>query len=560
MVKKKNKKVVLGALLVGSAVLIAACGNDASKEKGEQNASDTVEQVIHLTSEAQISTMDPALAADTTSTLAQEQVYEGLYLLGKDDEFVLGAASDEPTISEDQTVYTFKLREDGKWSNGEPVTAHDFVFGWQQIVDPSVGSPNADVMMGVVKNAKEIFQDGADPKTLGVKAIDDYTLEVQLERPVPYLKSLLTFAIFYPKNEAFFTEQGDEYGSSSEHLIYNGPFQLDDWEAFADEWTYLPNENYWDKEAVKLDKATVQVIKTPSTAVNLFEAGEVDVVNKLTSEYAKNYQEDESFLPVEQFVTFFLKMNPERQGKETPLANDDLRKAIAQGFDKEAFVTNILSDGSTATNHLVPRGQTKHPETGNDFTEVAEERHDYLSYDPEKAKESWETAKKELGDKVEIEFLTDDTEAAKTSAEFFANQLETNLPGLGVTIVQVPFTVRVERDQQRDYDVELSGWGTDYRDPMTVMRIFETGSSNGGITYSSSRYDDYIDASRVADAGNPVKRFDNFIQAENILINEDHMIAPIYNRSLSILANKSIRDMYWHPFGSTYTLKWAYKE
>ena len=554
--KRGVGKLALVSLM--SLAVLAACGQ--SKGKEESTKSESVPQVINITSEAQISTMDPALAADTTSTLAMNQVYEGLYTVGKDDEFVLGVAKEEPVISDDLTTYTFKLRDDAKWSDGSQVTAEDFVYGWQQIVTPSIGSPNADVMVGVIKNAKEIYEDGADPKTLGVKAIDETTLEVQLERPVPYLKSLLTFAIFYPKKETFITEQGKDFATSSEKLLYNGPFVMEGWEAFADEWTYKPNAEYWDKDTVKLDSASVQVIKTPSTAVNLFESGEVDVVNKLTSEYAKNYKDNASFLPVEQYVTFFLKLNAERNGKKTPLDNKDLRQAIAQSFDKEAFVTNILGDGSTPTDHLIPKGQTKDPASGDDFTEVAGKTNTYLTYNPEGAKKSLELAKKDLGDKIELEFLTDDTEVAKTSAEFFSNQIETNLPGVKINIVQVPFTVRVERDQKKDYDIELSGWGTDYRDPMTVMRIFVTNNSSGGITYSNPVYDQLINDSREKDAGNVDKRFDNFIKAENELINKDTVIAPIYNRSLAILANQKIKDMYWHPFGSTYSLKWAHVE
>lgn len=554
--KRGVGKLALVSLM--SLAVLAACGQ--SKGKEESTKSESVPQVINITSEAQISTMDPALAADTTSTLAMNQVYEGLYTVGKDDEFVLGVAKEEPVISDDLTTYTFKLRDDAKWSDGSQVTAEDFVYGWQQIVTPSIGSPNADVMVGVIKNAKEIYEDGADPKTLGVKAIDETTLEVQLERPVPYLKSLLTFAIFYPKKETFITEQGKDFATSSEKLLYNGPFVMEGWEAFADEWTYKPNAEYWDKDTVKLDSASVQVIKTPSTAVNIFESGEVDVVNKLTSEYAKNYKDNASFLPVEQYVTFFLKLNAERNGKKTPLDNKDLRQAIAQSFDKEAFVTNILGDGSTPTDHLIPKGQTKDPTSGDDFTEVAGKTNTYLTYNPEGAKKSLELAKKDLGDKIELEFLTDDTEVAKTSAEFFSNQIETNLPGVKINIVQVPFTVRVERDQKKDYDIELSGWGTDYRDPMTVMRIFVTNNSSGGITYSNPVYDQLINDSREKDAGDVDKRFDNFIKAENELINKDTVIAPIYNRSLAILANQKIKDMYWHPFGSTYSLKWAHVE
>lgn len=549
---KKKFGIMLVSLTLAS--LLVAC------EKKDDTISEKMEQTINITSEAQISTMDPALAADTTSTLAMNQVYEGLYVIGKDDEFVLGAAAEEPTISADQLTYTFPLRKEATWSNGDPVTAHDFVYAWRLIADPTTGSPNTDVLLGVIKNAQEIYTEGANPETLGVKALDDHTLEVTLEQPIPYLKSLLTFAIFYPKNQAFIESQGDDYATSGDHLVYNGPFVLKKWDSFADEWTYEKNPEYWDAKHVKLTDAKVSVIKSPSTAVNLFTTVEVDVVNKLTSEFAKNYREDESFLPVSQYVTFFLKMNPKRGDKETPLANLDLRKAIAQAFDKQQFVDNILGDGSTPTNHLIPKGQTPSPDGKSDFTDAASEAYDYFEYNPEAAKKSWAQAQKQLGDTVSVEFLTDDTDAAKTSAEFFADQLQTNLPGLTVKIVQVPFPIRVERDQKQDFEIQLSGWGTDYRDPLTVMRIFTSNNPTGGITYANPDYDAYINASRTTDATDNPKRIKNFIEAENILLNKDVMLAPIYNRSLAILSNPTIQDMYWHPFGPSYSLKWAFRQ
>ncbi|MBP1040499.1 peptide ABC transporter substrate-binding protein [Vagococcus sp. BWB3-3] len=551
-----KKKLGITLLTLTLTALLSGCGDSADNKQSTA----TPEQTLNITSEAQISTMDPALAADTTSTLAMNQVYEGLYIIGKDDEFVLGAAAEEPEVSDDQLTYTFSLREDAKWSNGEPVTAHDFVYAWRLIADPTTGSPNTDVLLGVIKNAKAIYTEGADPETLGVKALDDYTLEVTLEQPIPYLKSLLTFAIFYPKNQAFIESQGQDYGTSGEHLIYNGPFVLKKWDSFADEWTYEKNPEYWDHDKVQLAEAKVSVIKSPSTAVNLFTTGEVNVVNKLTSEFAKNYREDDSFLPVKQYVTFFLKMNPKRGDKETPLANLDLRKAIAQAFDKQKFVENILGDGSTPTNHLIPKGQTPSPDGKSDFTDAASDAYDYFDYNPEEAQKSWEKAQETLGKTVSVEFLTDDTDAAKTSAEFFADQLETNLPGLTVKIVQVPFPIRVERDQKQDFEIQLSGWGTDYRDPLTVMRIFTSNNPTGGITYANPDYDALIDASRTTDAKNNSKRIENFIEAENILLNQDVMLAPIYNRSLAILSNPDIQDMYWHPFGPSYSLKWAFRQ
>ncbi|WJS82186.1 peptide ABC transporter substrate-binding protein [Tetragenococcus halophilus] len=553
---KAKKLTLLGA--ISATLLLTACqGNSTNQDTQGNNA----QQDLELSSSAAISTMEPSQAGDTTSTLAMSQVFEGLYVLGPDDELQLGVAAEEPEISEDETVYTFTLRDDAEWSDGTPVTADDFVFAFQKITDPKYAAPNADVLFDVVKNAREINLEDGDIDTLGVKAIDDKTLEFTLERPVPYFKSLLAYPVLYPQNKEYVENQGKKYATDSDHLIYNGPFKLSDWSASGDDWGYEKNESYWDKDEVKLDKANVTVVKTPSTAINLYTTDALDMIDKLSSEYIPTYKDDPSFESVEQFTTFFLKMNSERDGKKNALDNENIRKGIAQAFDKESFVKNILQDDSNPTDHLIPKGQTKAPDGKKDFTEVADERNDYLSYDPEKAKEAWEKGKEELGvDKVELGFLTDDTEEAKKNAEFFQYELQDNLPGLEITVEQVPFTVRVDRDSNKEYDLELAGWGTDYRDPLTVMRIFMSSSDLGGVTYSNEDYDKLIQDTREDHAADKEARFDDFVEAQDILINQDAVIAPIYNRSLSTLVNPSVKDLHWHAYGPSYSLKWAYKE
>ncbi|EFQ15163.1 peptide ABC transporter substrate-binding protein [Enterococcus faecalis] len=550
---KKLKMLGCVGLLLALTACQAGTGNSADSNKA-------AEQKIAISSEAAISTMEPHTAGDTTSTLVMNQVYEGLYVLGKEDELELGVAAEEPAISEDETVYTFKIREDAKWSNDDPVTANDFVYAWQQVASPKSGSIHQALFFDVIKNAKEIALEGADVNTLGVKALDDKTLEITLERPTPYLKSLLSFPVLFPQNEKYIKEQGDKYATDAEHLIYNGPFKLKEWDnASSDDWTYEKNDTYWDAEKVKLTEAKVSVIKSPTTAVNLFDSNELDVVNKLSGEFIPGYVDNPAFLSIPQFVTYFLKMNSVRDGKENPaLANNNIRKALAQAFDKESFVKEVLQDQSTATDQVIPPGQTIAPD-GTDFAKLAAKKNNYLTYDTAKAKEFWEKGKKEIGlDKIKLEFLTDDTDSAKKAAEFFQFQLEENLDGLEVNVTQVPFTIRVDRDQTRDYDLELSGWGTDYRDPLTVMRIFTSDSTLGGVTFKSDTYDQLIQETRTTHAADQEARLNDFAQAQDILVNQETVLAPIYNRSISVLANQKIKDLYWHSFGPTYSLKWAY--
>lgn len=551
--KKVNRKLLVGILALLVIFATACGGNTANGSNGGK-----VKQSFTVTSAAEISTMDPALATDTTSTLAMSQVYEGLYVLGEKDEFELGVAAKEPKISKDKKTYTFDLRKDAKWSNGDPVTADDFVYAWRKMVDPATASPNADVFSGVIKNAEAIFQKKKQVDELGVKAIDKHTLEVQLEVPIPYIKSILSYSVFFPKNQKFNEKQGKKYAKSSDNLVYNGPFQLANWNGTSKEWSYKKNPEYWDKKKVKLTDVNVTVVKSPGTGINLFNTNKVDVINKLDSEYAKRYLNDKNFKSVPQFVTFFLKLNPERNGKKTPLANEHMRKAVAQAFDKKQFTDQVLSDGSTPTDQLIPKGQSKGPDGKEDFTAAAAKANDYLTYNKAAAQKEWKLAQQELGKNVTLEFLTDDTDIAKTSSEYFQSQLETNLPGLKVKVKMVPFTSRVQLDNKHDYDVELGGWGTDYRDPLTVMRIFKSGSGIGGIAYNNKAYDKLIDATRTVDATNNSKRMEDFIKAQNMLINEDTMLAPIYNRSAAILSRTTIKDMYWHAFGPDYSLKYAF--
>ncbi|EOT38500.1 peptide ABC transporter substrate-binding protein [Enterococcus columbae] len=542
------------------SIFLVGCSS-GSKDVSKQTDSKKVEQKLTISSESAISTMVPSLAMDTTSTLVMNQVYEGLYTLGKNDKFELGVAAEEPDISKDQTVYTFKLRKDAKWSNGTPVTADDFVFAWQKLVDPQNVSPNADILFNVVKNAKEVAEGKRALDELGIRAIDDNTLEITLEKPTPYLVSLLSFPVLYPQNRAYVQSQGEKYASDAEHLIYNGPFKLSKWSAVGDNWSYVKNETYWDEKTVKLKTADVTVVKSPSTAINLFKTGELDVVNKLSGDFVANYRNDPAFVAVPQFVTFFIKMNGQRNGKTSILNNINARKAIAQAFDKKGFVKSVLADKSTPTDQLIPPGQTIMPDGKTDFVKSAEKANDYLTYNPKKALALWKKAKDELKiENVTLQFLTDDTDSAKRSAEYFQNQLETHLPGLKIEVTQVPFTIRVQRDQSKDYDLELSGWGTDYRDPLTVLRIFTSDSTQGGVTFSDPTYDQLINQTRNEYAGNQEQRMKNFMQAQNILINKVAVLAPIYNRSLSVLENTKIKNLYWHSFGPTYSLKWAEKQ
>ena len=176
-----------------------------------------------------------------------------------------------------------------KWANGDPVTAHDFVYAWQRAVNPDTGSEYGPYMMNdVIKNATAVSSGELPVEELGVKADGDFTLVVELENPTAYFETLTSFGTFLPLNQKFVEEQGDNFATSSETVLANGPFTIENWESTSNSWELVKNEEYWDAETVQLDKMTFEVIKEPQTAVDLYETGKVDRVD-LTSDLVDQY-------------------------------------------------------------------------------------------------------------------------------------------------------------------------------------------------------------------------------------------------------------------------------
>ncbi|RFU68026.1 peptide ABC transporter substrate-binding protein [Peribacillus saganii] len=565
---KKSKFSLLLILTLVFSLFLAACSGDKSSKTDEGNGkggnAGDVAQEIKAFDQSEIPTMDTSLAEGSTSFTYINNVGEGLYRLDQDNKPVPALSDGEPTISDDQTVYTFKIR-DAKWSNGDPITAHDFVYAWQRAIDPKTASPYGPYMMsGKIKGAQAITDAASaeppkpyDVKSLGVVAKDDKTLEVTFEQPIPYWADLFAFPTFYPINEKFVKEKGEAYATNKDNLLYNGPFVMTDWDGPSDtEWVLEKNENYWDIDAVKLTKMTFNSVKDPASAVNAFEAGEVDITAKLSSDLVQQYQGDDRLVNKLEKTVFWLKMNQtgDSAGNKA-FQNVNIRRAIAQGFDKEAFVASVLNNGSLPANGQMPKEFVTDPVSGKDWREV---NGDLIKYDAEAAKASWEKGLKELGIKeLEVRFLGDDTENAKKTAEYFKNQLEKNLPGLTLKVESVPFAVRLERDNAQDYDLQVAGWGPDFRDPMTFSDLFVTGGGSNRMGYSNPEYDKLIKTSLTQLGGKPEEYYKSLLQAEKILLEQDAAIAPIYQRNSAQLMATKVKDVAAYDYGPDYCYKWT---
>ncbi|WP_138416441.1 peptide ABC transporter substrate-binding protein [Aquibacillus sediminis] len=559
---RKSNWLLLVLALVLSMFLVACSGgedtddttsddtNTSDEGNSEENAGDG-EQVFNFLNGDTIPSMDPNMVTDTYGIEFTTHTMEGLYRLGEDSLPVEGIAIDHE-VSDDATVWTFNLREDAEWSNGDPVTAHDFVYSWRRAVDPDTGSEYGPYMMGgVLENATEINAGEMAIEELGVEADGDYTLVVTLEKPVPYFESLTTFPTYFPLNEEFTEEQGDDFATSTDTLLFNGPFTLENWDSVASEWEIVKNENYWDAETVQLDKITYQVMKEIQPQIDLYEQGEVDRAG-ISSDFVDEYSTHEDYQITPEMSVFYMKFN---QTRNEALDNVNIRKAISKGYNKNALVDTILNNGSIVATGLMPADFAPHPETGETFREL---NGDLVEFDAEEAQQLWEKGLEELGEEsVEIEYLTDDSETAKNQSEYIKNQLETNLPGLTVTLKQVPFEQRLDLDTAMDYDIQAAGWGPDYLDPNTFLDLWVTDGPNNYMGYSNPEYDALIEEAANELALEPVERYNAFLEAEQMLF-EDAAIAPTYQRARAQLIAPKVQGVQTNPFGSDYEYKWAY--
>ncbi|WP_270340564.1 peptide ABC transporter substrate-binding protein [Bacillus mobilis] len=537
----KRKKSHLMVMALVTSLLLTACNNKANKSETEAK-----KQVLNVTVSEEIPSLDTAKTMDGTSAHVMQNIFEGLYVLDDQDQPIPAVAKSFKR-SEDGKKYTFDLRKDAKWSNGDSVTANDFMFAWKRAINPETASQYA-YMLFHVKNAKEINKGTMALDNLGVKAINDYKLEVELEQPIPYFLQLLALPIYLPQHESFLKEQGKNYALEPSNLIYNGPFVLEKWK-HEQEFQLKKNATYWDEKKVKLDEINFQIVKDTMTAVNLYEAGNLDRV-PINSQFVDKYKGNKELHMSSEPGMAMLRFNE----KNNALANKKVRQSISLALNKEDFVTHFINNGAKSASGLVPAGHINE-ETGKDFRK---ENGDLSPYDLQNAKKIWTEAKKELGvDEVNLEFLTYEQDNAKRMAEYIKGDLEKHLQGLTIQIKQQPFKQKLQLEQTGDYDISMANWGPDYKDPISYLELFTTDNQNNKMNYSNRHYDELIKKAKSDLVLDQKKRWEALQEAERTLL-EDAAVAPLYQMGSAYVQKDYVKGIEKHQFGGVYTYKNAY--
>lgn len=535
---KMKKGLTAGAVLLASAALLAACGGKSSSSSDSKK--DTWTRMVGDV----ISTMDPSTNTDVIGGQQLVDTMEGLYRYnGSKLEPALATKVVEPTNG--GKTYTFHLRK-STWSNGKAVTAKDFVYGWKRTVDPKTKSQYAYLFSGV-ENADAIMAGKKAPATLGVKATDDYTLTVTLEKPLPYFNTMMVNPVFFPQAKSMVDKAGKKYGTQAKYILTNGPYTLKTWNGTGNTWTETKNPKYWDAKDVKVKNIQTQVVKDPSTANNLYKSGKLDDAS-LSGSLAAQAKSNKDYKGLKESATFYLELN---EKKVPAFKNAKIRQAISMAIDREGFIKSVIKDSSIPAKTVTPQGLFTDPkDTSVDFAKDAAkgETGTYTDYNLAQAKKLWDEGKKEAGvSSLTVSMNCDDTDASKNTSEYLQNALQ-KLDGLKVTINALPFKTRLARSASKDFQMVITGWSADFPDAISFLDLFTTGGAYNDGSWSNKQYDALIAASKGADATNATKRYDDLKQAEQILM-KDQGVVPLYQRVSAHLINPALKGATYSPAG-----------
>lgn len=525
---------VIGVLI---AITLAGCGSKNASQK----------EVVNMATGTEITTLDSSTAIDDTSLTQISNFNEGLYRIGNNSKILPGIAT-KSTESKDGKKYTFTLRKNAKWSNGDQVTAQDFVYAWQRTVNPKTASEFAYLYSGI-HNADKISAGKSSVKTLGIKATGKYKLTVTLDTPIPYFKLLMGFPSFFPQNQKVVEKYGSKYGSSSKDMVYNGPFVQKGWTGSNLSWKMIKNTDYWDKGSVKLNQMNFQVIKDSTTGLNLYNSKKLDETTLSGSQVAQ-YKSNKNFVSRKLAQTSYVEFN---QTKNAVLKNKKIRQALSLAINRDQLTGKVLADGSESAKGFVSSGLMKNPTTGQDFAAEASVT-SATSYNLKKAKKLMaEGIKEENKTSLTLDLLNNDSDVGKKTSEFLQSDWE-KLPGVKITLTNIPYKSFLTDESNKKFDVALSGWAADFSDPISFLQILTSNNAQNNGGWKNAAYDKAISKADTTDATNPKKRFADMVQAEKILM-QDQGVAPIYQSTQAQLWNKKVTGLVHNSAGIYYDYK-----
>lgn len=538
--KKTGLALLTSVLVAGTA--LAGCSttttDSTSKQtsQGDQTASQP--KVLKLNLHSEPPTADPGIAEDTTSGAIVRATFDGLTRTGADGK-PLESAAEKVEVSSDLRTYTFKIR-DSKWSNGDPVTAHDFEYAWKRALDPQTAS-NYAYQLYFIKNGEKFNKGQGKKEDVGVKALDDKTLQVTLENPTPFFLELTAFYTYYPVNKRV-VEADPKWAAEAKTHVGNGPFKLTEWE-HKSKLVLTKNDNYWDKDKVKLDRIEFSMVEDENTELSMFDNGELDwagaPLSNLPTDALPALKEAGKVTTVPISGTYMYKFNTEKP----PFNNVKIRKAFVYAINRQLIIDNVTQANQQPALGFIPPSQS----VGNGPF--------FQDHDTEKAKQLLAEGMKELGitklPPITLSFNT--SENHKKIAEAIQDQWKKEF-GIDVKLENKEWKVFIEDLHQGNFQIARMGWLADYNDPLTFLDLFkEKDGGNNDTRWENPKYKEALNLSAVE--ADREKRTKLLAQAEQILM-EDMPILPIYFYTDSWVKKENIKGVIVDGQGNV-DYKWA---
>lgn len=539
------KKVISVLSILMMLVLSAAC--TATKESGNEDRKgnqDGDEKVLYLNNGEEPTSFDPPIGFNAVSWNALNNLMEGLTRLGKNHE-PEPAAAENWEVSDDGKVYTFFIREDAKWSNGDDLTASDFVYAWKRLLDPETASGAA--FLGYFIEGGEAFNtEKGTADDVKVEAVDEKTFKVTLTSPQAYFLSVITNPAFFPINEKT-AKENPEWFAEAESFVGNGPFILSEWKHDS-HMIMKKNPEYWDADSVNLDKVNWAMVNDTTTEYQMYTNGELDT-SDVPPEMSGQLIKEDKVKVEEQAGLYFFRFNVEKE----PFQNINIRKAFAMATDQKQLVDYVTKNEEEPAYGFVAPG-FKDP-SGKDFREI---NGDLMVTDVNKAKELLAKGLEEENyDKLPEVTLTystgDDTH--KKIAEALQQMYKENL-GVDVKLANLESNVFAEDQKALKLQFSRSSFLADYADPINFLENFQTGHSMNRTGWSSEKYDELIKKAKLE--SDEKKRYELMYEAEQILMGEMPII-PIHFYNQLYLQADGVTDIIRHPVGYL-ELKWADKK
>lgn len=548
MDKKKLLSILLSSTLIFSG-LLTGCGQSSTTTKEDTSTP----QVINVASAQDIATLDTSKISDSASNTIAQETQEGLVRL--DNKKIVPAGAEKWETSADGFTWTFHLR-DYSWSDDKKVTAKDYVYAVKRVFDPATACPNAGILYSI-KGSEEYNTNKGKAEDVGVKAIDDKTLQFTLKTPTPYFIQLMNFVSLLPLRQDIVEKGGVSYGTDVKGVVYTGPFVVEQW-VKGSKIVLKKNTKYWDAKSVKLDTATVNIIPEESTSQQLFDSKGLDIIQNVKGEYVQKLKAELDKGDIQSIIgdypsLSYIAFNNKSTNKL--LTNAKVRLALSLAIDREGFVKNVVKKDKAAYG-FIPYGMNNGDKI---FREAVKEPLKALAnQDPKKL---YQEGLKELGLDVtkqyEITFLQKNANSgSKVAGEFFQDQWQKKI-GVKVKIDVASDSATFNKMIMKGtYEVAQTGWGADYNDPMTFMGMYLTGDGNNAAHFSNTDYDRLVkDAATNPDM---TKRLEAFTNAEKILVADKAAIAPLTFNIATNFIQKYVKGLQVQAGGPAYELKYVY--